>query len=109
MSYIPDIGDVIWIDFNPQLGHEQAKRRPAVVLTPAMYNEKTSLLICVPLTTRIKGYPFEIVIKSEKDSVALADHIKNLDWRARNATYKGSISPHELKDIKEKIGLLLEI
>lgn len=72
-----------------QAGHEQAKCRPAAVLTPKAYNEKTSLLICVPLTAKVKNYPFEVAISSEKDGVALADHVKSLDWRARNAKYKG--------------------
>ena len=89
MSYTPDAADVIWIDFDSQAGDEQAKCRPAAVLTPKAYNEKTSLLICVPLTAKVKNYPFEVAISSEKDGVALADHVKSLDWRARNAKYKG--------------------
>ena len=89
MSYTPDAADVVWIDFDSQAEHEQAKCRPAVVLTPKSYNEKTSLLICVPLTAKIKNYPFEVAISGEKDGVALADHVKSLDWRARNAKYKG--------------------
>ena len=109
MSYTPDAADVIWIDFDPQVGHEQAKRRPAVVLTPKAYNEKTSLLICVPLTTKVKNYPFEVAISGEKDGVALADHVKNLNWRARNAKYKGGIPQEELGEIQEKLGLLLRI
>lgn len=109
MSYIPEVGDLIWIDFDPQAGHEQAKRRPAVVLTPKIYNEKTGLIICVPLTTKIKGYPFEVKIKCQKNSVALSDHIKNFDWIARNAEFIDKISKNELTQIKEKIGLILQI
>jgi len=109
MSYTPDAADVIWIDFDPQAGHEQAKCCPAVVLTPKAYNEKTSLLICVPLTTKVKSYPFEVAISNEKDGVALADHVKSPDWRARNAKYKGRITQEELGEIQEKLGLLLGI
>ncbi|MBF7047429.1 endoribonuclease MazF [Campylobacter volucris] len=106
MNYIPNIGDIIWIDFDPQAGHEQAKRRPAVVLTPKAYNDKTSLIICIPLTTKIKNYPFEVDIQ-KNNSVALADHIKSFDWRARNAEFKGKISQEKLNEIKQKLGLLL--
>ncbi|CUU88667.1 mRNA interferase MazF [Campylobacter hyointestinalis subsp. hyointestinalis] len=109
MSYIPDIGDIIYINFDPQAGHEQSKRRPAVVLSPKLYNQKTSLLICVPLTTKIKGYPFEVTIKAECNSVALADHIKSLDWIARKAEYKSKVSQLELCTIQEKIALLLDL
>lgn len=109
MSYVPDSGDVIWLDFDPQAGYEQAKRYSAVVLTPKMYNEKTSLLICVPLTTKIKGYPFEIAIKSKKDGVALADHVKSLDWQAGKAKFKSKVTQDELKEIREKLGLLFGI
>ncbi|WP_297994767.1 endoribonuclease MazF [uncultured Campylobacter sp.] len=109
MNYIPDTGDVAWIDFNPQAGHEQAKRRPAVVLTPKAYNEKTGLLICVPLSTKIKGYPFEISIKGEKESIALSDQVKSLDWNARRAEYKAKVSQNELEEIKIKLALLIGI
>lgn len=109
MNYIPDVGDVAWIDFDPQAGHEQAKRRPAVVLTPKTYNEKTGLLICVPLSTKIKGYPFEISIKGEKESIALSDQVKSLDWNARRAEYKAKVSQNELEEIKTKLALLIGI
>ena len=79
------------------------------VLTPKAYNEKTSLLICVPLTAKVKNYPFEVAISGEKDGVALADHVKSLGWRARNAKYKGEITQEELGEIQEKLGLLLGI
>lgn len=109
MSYTPDAVDVVWIDFDPQAGHEQAKCRPAAVSTPKSYNEKTSLFICVPLTTKVKNYPFEVAISGEKDGVALADHVKSLDWRARNAKYKGKITQEELGKIQERLGLFLGI
>lgn len=79
------------------------------VLTPKAYSEKTSLLVCVPLTAKVKNYPFEVAISGEKDGVALADHVKSLDWRARNAKYKREITQGELGEIQEKLGLLLGI
>lgn len=109
MNYIPDVGDVVWIDFDPQAGHEQAKRRPAVVLTPKAYNEKTSLFICVPLSTKIKGYPFEVLIEGDKESVALSDHVKSLDWNARRAEYKTKVSQDELEQIQTKLASLIGI
>lgn len=109
MNYIPDVGDVAWIDFDPQAGHEQAKRRPAVVLTPKIYNEKVGLFICVPLSTKIKGYPFEVLIRGDKESVALSDHVKSLDWNARRAEYKTKVSQDELKEIQKRIALLLGV
>lgn len=109
MSYVPELGDIIWLEFDPQAGHEQAGHRPAVVLTPKSYNQATDLLICCPLTTKIKGYPFEVAIAGTPKNVALSDQVKNLDWRARNAKFKGKISDKELAEIKEKIALLLGV
>ncbi|WP_273394056.1 endoribonuclease MazF [Actinobacillus porcinus] len=107
MAYIPDIGDIIWLDFDPQAGHEQAGHRPAVVLTPAAYNDLTSLLICCPLTTKIKGYPFEVEINGKPKNVVLSDQVKSLDWRVRRAEFKGKISLDELDEMRKKIALLL--
>ena len=107
MAYIPDIGDIIWLDFDPQAGHEQAGHRPAVVLTPAAYNDLTSLLICCPLTTKIKGYPFEVEINGKPKNVVLSDQVKSLDWRVRRAEFKGKISLDELDEMCKKIALLL--
>ena len=106
-SYIPDAGDVVWIRFNPQTGREQAGHRPAVVLSPAVYNAKTSLMICCPMTTRIKNYPFEVVIAGETPSAVLADQVKSLDWRERRARRKGSVSPTELAEIRAKLRALI--
>ena len=81
-SYVPKAGDLIWLEFDPQAGREQAGRRPAVVLTPEAYNKKTSLLICCPLTTQIKGYPFEVMVEIEGiQSAILSDQVKSLDWK----------------------------
>ena len=78
-SYVPDAGDIVWISFNPQAGHEQAVHRPAVVLSPAAYNAKTSLMVCCPMTTQIKNYPFEVIISGASPSAVLADQVKSLD------------------------------
>jgi mRNA interferase MazF len=91
-SYVPDAGDIVWISFDPQAGHEQAGHRPAVVLSPAAYNAKTSLIVCCPMTTQIKNYPFEVSISGANPSAVLADQVKSLDWRKRRATRKGTIS-----------------
>jgi mRNA interferase MazF len=106
-SYVPEMGEIVWLHFDPQLGHEQAGHRPALVLSPAAYNDKTSLMLCCPLTTQIKGYPFEVLIAGKTPSAVLADQIKNLDWRARKAKRKASISNHELAEVKAKILALI--
>ena len=105
--YVPDAGDIVWLEFDPQAGHEQAGRRPALVLSPAAYNGKTSLMICCPLTTRIKGYPFEVAIGGRPESVVLADQVKSLDWRARRATRKGRVSAAELEEVRAKLRALV--
>jgi mRNA interferase MazF len=105
--YVPEAGDIVWISFNPQAGREQAGHRPAVVLSPSAYNAKIGLMLCCPMTTRIKGYPFEVVIAGPPLSVALADQVKSLDWRQRRAKKKGSASPAELAEIRAKLGALL--
>jgi mRNA interferase MazF len=106
-SYVPDAGDIVWLQFDPQAGHEQAGYRPAVVLSPAVYNGKTALMICCPLTTRIKGYPFEVPIAGTPASVALADQVKSLDWQARRATRKGRVTETELGQIRAKLRALI--
>ena len=108
-SYVPDAGDIVWISFDPQAGHEQAGYRPAVVLSPAAYNAKTSLMVCCPMTTQIKNYPFEVVIAGAGASlsVVLADQVKSLDWRKRRAKRKGMISAVELGDVRAKLRALI--
>jgi len=104
---IPDAGDIVLLEFDPQAGHEQVGQRPALVLSTAAYNGKTSLMVCCPLTTRIKGYPFEVAIAGKPDSVVLADQVKSLDWRARRATRKGRVSPAELEEVRAKLRALV--
>ena len=105
--YVPDAGDIVWISFNPQAGHGQAGHRPAVVLSPAAYNAKTSLMVCCPMTTQIKNYPFEVIVAGDSPSAVLADQVKSLDWRKRRARRKGIISPAELADVRAKIRALI--
>lgn len=106
-GYVPDAGDILWIDFNPQAGHEQAEHRPAIVLTPAAYNVKTSLMLCCPMTTQIKNYPFEVRVNGRTPSVALADQIRSLDWRKRRARRKGAVAHSELAEIRAKAHALI--
>jgi len=109
-SYVPEAGDIVWLEFDPQAGREQAGRRPAVVLTPSAYNKKTNLMICCPLTTQIKGYPFEVLVEIDGiDSVILSDQVKSLDWKMRKAKYKNRVGPHVLEEIRAKAKSLLSI
>lgn len=105
--YVPDAGDIVWLEFDPQVGKEQAGHLPALVLSPAAYNAKTSLMICCPMTTRIKGYPFEVRIAGSTSSVALADQLKSLDWRARRAARKGRATAGELTEARLKARAVL--
>jgi mRNA interferase MazF len=105
--YIPDAGDIVWLYFDPQAGHEQAGHRPALVVSPSVYNGRTGLMLCCPLTTQIKGYPFEVTIAGDVASVALADQVKSLDWAARKARFKGKVAPIELSEVRAKIRALV--
>jgi len=105
--YVPDAGDIVWLHFDPQAGHEQAGHRPALVLSPAAYNGKTGLMLCCPMTTQIKGYPFEVQIAGKPASAVLADQVKSLDWVVRKASHKGATSATELAEVKAKIFALL--
>jgi len=108
-KYIPDRGDIIWLDFDPQTGHEQKGRRPAIVLSPQLYNEKTNLAILCPITSRVKGYPFEVQIKGKKvQGVSLSDQVKNMDWKVRNAEFIEKISKTAFNEITENIRLLIQ-
>ena len=106
-SYVPDAGEIVWVSFDPQAGREQAGHRPAVVLSPAVYNAKTSLMVCCPMTTQVKNYPFEVSIAGPSPSVVLADQVKSLDWRRRRARRKGVISAAELAEVRAKIRALI--
>jgi mRNA interferase MazF len=108
-SYVPKRGDIVWISLNPQAGHEQAGRRPAVVLSPQPYNEKVGLALLCPITNQIKGYPFEVLIPPDLSvtGAILSDQVKSLDWRTRNAELIGAVPPKTISEVLQKIGLLL--
>lgn len=107
-TYTPEAGDIVWLQFNPQAGHEQAGHRPAVVLSPASYNGLTGLMLCCPMTTQIKGYPFEVLVAGgNKPSAVLADQVKSLDWRVRRAQFKGRVGGAELTEIRRKAVALI--
>ena len=100
MSYVPDRGDAIWLEFNPQAGHEQAGRRPALVLSPRSYNSKVGLLICCPITNQVKGYPFETLLPADLGvtGVVLSDQVKSLDWKVRKAAFIAQVPDDVLED-----------
>lgn len=109
-AYCPDRGDVVWLDFTPQSGHEQAGRRPALVLSPAAYNRKSGLMLCCPVTNQAKGYPFEVSVApsiGRVTGVALADQVRCLDWRSRNAAKFASVTTQCALDVSAKVKLLL--
>src|ERR1700722_1743278 len=105
--YVPGAGDIVWISFGPQAGREQAGHRPAVVLSPAGYNAKTSRMVCCPMTTQIKNYPFEVVIAGGSPSAVLADQVESVDWRKRRAKRRGIISAAELAEVRARIRALI--
>ncbi len=109
MAYIPERGDAVWITLNPQAGHEQAGRRPAVVLSPATYNGKVGLAILCPITRQIKGYPFEVRIPNglAVSGVILADQVKSLDWRVREAELAGTLPAATVVEVLQKLNTLL--
>jgi mRNA interferase MazF len=106
--YVPEAGDIVWLQFNPQAGHEQSGHRPALVVSPSSYNGKTGLMLCCPMTTQVKGYPFEVLIPGDRPCAVLADQIKSLDWVARKASHKGTVSRSELAQVLAKISALID-
>jgi len=108
-SDTPDRGDVVWLDFSPQLGREQAGIRPALILSPKSYNRKVGLMLVCPITSKIKGYPFEVRIKSAKiDGVVLADQIKSIDWHARKLSFAGHAPPDTIEQTQQVAELLIK-
>lgn len=108
--YVPETGDVVWLDFDPQAGHEQAGHRPALVISPASYNGKTGLMVCCPLSTKIKGHPFEVVTQVDGvDCAVLSDQVKSLDWKVRHAKKKSVMSEDVLVHVRAKMKALLQV
>ena len=106
---MPDAGDLVWLTFDPQAGHEQRGRRPALILSPRAYNAKARLAIACPITSYVKGYPFEVPLPAEGrlSGVVLADHVKNLDWQARRVVFAEKAPADVLIDVRERLRVLL--
>ena len=106
--YIPQRGNIVWLDFDPQKGKETKKRRPALVVSPQKYNQKTGLALFMPITSQIKGYPFECLLEcKEIKGVILCDQIRSLDWKVRKASYVTKIPDGQWIEIVEKFTVLL--
>ena len=110
MAYVPERGDIVWISLNPRAGHEQAGRRPAVVVSPKSYNAKVGLGLFCPITSQVKGYPFEVAVPQglPVGGVVLADQVKSLDWRVRKAGFAGRLPADARDEVLGKLGALLE-
>jgi mRNA interferase MazF len=106
----PDRGDLVWLEFNPQAGHEQAGRRPAIVLSPQAYNDAAGLMICCPITSQVKRYPFEVRLEPGLpiQGVVLADQVKSLDWNKRKAKVICKAPPAALAEVLAKVKALLD-
>ena len=103
-EYVPGRGDVVWMTFSPQAGHEQSGRRPAVVISSSIYNGRTGMALCCPVTSQVKGYPFEVLVPPELKikGAILADHIRNIDWRARRTKYIGQLPESAMDEVSGK-------
>ena len=109
MAYVPDSGDIVWIMFNPQAGHEQTGHRPVLVLSPKAYNGKVGLALLCPITSQIKGYPFEVLIPEDLDvkGAILSDQVKSLDWKARKAQFGCKLPPENFNEVIKKLSALI--
>jgi mRNA interferase MazF len=107
--YVPDAGDLVWLTFDPKAGHEQGGRRPALILSPRDYNARARLALACPITSNKKGYPFEVAIPTGQgiSGVVLADHVKNLDWRAWQAAFESKAPAAILSEVRERLRPLL--
>jgi mRNA interferase MazF len=107
-DYIPDAGDVVWLQFNTQAGHEQAGHRPALVVSPQSFNRSSGMAVFCPLTTKIKGYPFEVLEEIEGETSAiLVDQVRAMDWSARSAKFKARVSNESLQEVRGKLAALI--
>jgi mRNA interferase MazF len=108
-SYVPDRGDIVWLNFTPQAGHEQRGKRPALILSSKIYNEKTSLCICLPITSKIKGYPFEVALPKKLPiaGVILSDQVKNLDFKARDITFICKVPHGTIQIVQQNVFALI--
>ena len=109
-AYVPDTAEVVWLEFDPQAGHEQAGHRPALVISPAAYNGKSGLMVCCPISTKIKGNPFEVLTQVDGvDCAVLSDQVKSLDWKIRRAKRKAVVNADVMRHVRAKIKALLQI
>lgn len=107
-AYVPDAGDIVMMDFDPQVGHEQAKRRPALVLTDQRYNRASGLAVVCPLTSKRKPYPFALPITLDQvEGAVLVDQLKSLDWSARGAKFHSKVEPALLGKVRQYVAVLL--
>jgi mRNA interferase MazF len=107
-KYVPDRADIVWVDLDPTKGHEQARLRPALVLSPSKYNQASGLMIACAITTKSKGYPFEVMLKGKKvEGVILADQIRTLDWKERKASFLQKADESILSEVIEKLNVLI--
>lgn len=107
--YIPEKGDLVWLEFNPQAGHEQNGHRPAICISQKLYNQKTGMALFCPVTSQIKGYPFEVVLTGHSiNGCILSDQVKNLDYNQRKCTYIEKASPLEISQVVENLKLMIE-
>lgn len=108
MGYIPECGDIVWLEFDPQSGNEHKGTRPALALSPRIYNQKSGLCVFVPITSKIKGYPFEIILNGEVvQGAILSDQVRSLDYRSRKARFCEKINEKTLQKVRKKISLLI--
>ena len=109
-NYIPDRGDIVWLNFDPQSGHEQKGKRPAIVVSPKEYNEKVGLGLFCPITSKIKNYPFEVKIENKKiTGVVLSDQIKSLDWKSREIEFVFKETSEKMEEIVRKLNVLINV
>ena len=109
-GYVPDTSEVVWLEFDPQDGHDQAGHRPALVISPASYNAKTDLMVCCPMTTQIKGHPFEVVTQVDGvDCAVLSDQVQSLDWKVRKGNKKAEVPAAVMLHVRAKLKALLMI
>jgi mRNA interferase MazF len=109
-EYIPDRGDVVWVDFSPTVGREQRGHRPALVLSPSFYNHKSSIVVACPMTRSVKGYTFEVVVNFDGEAASiLSDQVKSFDWRQRKVTYGGKVEESTVSAVQDKIMELIGV
>ena len=108
--YAPSRGEIVWLQFKLQAGHEQSGRRPAVIISPREYNRKVGLCLCCPVTSKAKGYPFEVELPAglEVGGVVLCDQLKSLDWKARHVRMIGTLPGRSMKEIQARILALVQ-